>query len=250
MEKIQKITSKFGLLFFFYLVFSLQSAEAQTDKQKLWIADSLFSSQEYTEAFDIYSELYYDNGLSSPSMLLRMAFIKEGLEDYTMALYYLNDYYIITSDERALEKMDRIAEEYNLAGYNYTDKEYFLSQYHEFYDELIFLFSGLTLIFFGGIFWYKYKKGQKPVGSFFGMAFSGAILILLLDFGMGYREGIINEPNTYIMKGPSAGAGVLAVVDPGHKIEIQGKKDVWYQVQWNDEVAYVREGKVIPITTW
>jgi uncharacterized protein YgiM (DUF1202 family) len=49
------------------------------------------------------------------------------------------------------------------------------------------------------------------------------------------------------MEGPSPGSGVVEIVDEGHRVEIVGKKDVWLQVLWNGEVAYVREGSMLPV---
>jgi hypothetical protein len=37
------------------------------------------------------------------------------------------------------------------------------------------------------------------------------------------------------------------VLSEGHRIEITGKKDVWLQVEWNGQVAYVREGNLLAV---
>jgi hypothetical protein len=51
-------------------------------------------------------------------MLLKMAFVKEGLGDYSNALYYLNLYYLKTYDKKVLKKMENLAERYHkLEGY-------------------------------------------------------------------------------------------------------------------------------------
>ncbi len=46
------------------------------------------------------------------------------------------------------------------------------------------------------------------------------------------------------MSGPSAGADVLEVVKKGHKVDILGKEDVWVKIRWDDQVAYLKEGKI------
>ena len=50
------------------------------------------------------------------------------------------------------------------------------------------------------------------------------------------------KDNTYLMRGPSAGAGVLTQLKAGHRLEVVGKEDVWIKVIWNNEVAYIKAG--------
>jgi uncharacterized protein YgiM (DUF1202 family) len=60
-------------------------------------------------------------------------------------------------------------------------------------------------------------------------------------------EGIVGEPNTYLMDGPSAGASVIAVIDEGHLVEIVGKVDVWYEISWNGNRAFIKENSLLPV---
>ena len=62
-------------------------------------ADSLFNLQIYTEAKLIYDSLYYKENLYSESMLLKMALIEEGLENYEKSIYYLSQYQSINNNE-------------------------------------------------------------------------------------------------------------------------------------------------------
>ena len=81
-------------------------------------------------------------------MLLKMAFIKEGLGDYTNALYYLNLYYLKTYNKRVLKKMENLAEQNKLSGYNYDDVEFFLNIYHKFQFQIDLLILTLILLFY------------------------------------------------------------------------------------------------------
>jgi uncharacterized protein YgiM (DUF1202 family) len=63
------------------------------ETRELVKADSLFEQKKYTESFDLYEQILDEEQLASPKMLLKMAFIKEGLGDYSRALYFLNVYY-------------------------------------------------------------------------------------------------------------------------------------------------------------
>ena len=60
-------------------------------------------------------------------MLLKIAYIKEGLGDITSAQYYLNEYYLATSNEQALQKMEDLAEANDLKGYQHNDITFFFN---------------------------------------------------------------------------------------------------------------------------
>ncbi len=215
----------------------------QVFEQSLATADSLFELSKYTESFKIYQE-FHDRNQGSPSMLLKMAFIKEGLNDYPAALYYLNRYYLLTSNERVLKKMDDLAEDHNLVGYEYTDLDFFLSYYYKFQNEVNLAILGIALLLFALILYRRIKTGERPVVAGILFVITLGLLSYLVNFGIRYKKGIILESPAYLMSGPSAGSDVLAVVDKGHKVEILGTKDVWVKIKWGEKVAYLKENKI------
>ncbi len=66
-------------------------------------------------------QLFREDQVVSPAVLMKMAFIQESLGDYSEALYYLNEYFLLTSDEGAVQKMQQLSEQHSLRGYAYTD---------------------------------------------------------------------------------------------------------------------------------
>jgi len=219
-------------------------------RSKLKFADSLFAQQKYTQSYELYDSIYTLGKLRSPAMLLKMAYIREGLGDYTMALYYLYDYYIQTSDEFALEKMETLANAQNLIGYDYSDKKYFLSIYHDYYDQIILLLSAITLLFLSGIAWQRFRMQQKPTGNYIIFSITSLLLIYVINIGMGYQEAIITHPNSYAMNEPSSSADVVAILAKGHKIKITGDSDVWYKTEWNDSEVYIKKKNTLPVYIW
>ena len=234
------------LLFFFQP--ALISAAPKDFQAKLILADSLFAQQKYTQSYELYDSIYTLGKLRSPAMLLKMAYIREGLGDYTMALYYLYDYYIQTSDEFALEKMETLASAQNLIGYDYSDKEYFLSVYHEYYDQIILLLISLSLVFIVGIGYRRFRLHQRPTGNYIVFSVISLVLIYILNFGMGHQEAIVIHQNTYAMDQPSSSADVVDILTLGHKIEISGETDVWYKTEWYDQEVYIKKKNVLPVT--
>jgi hypothetical protein len=89
--------------FLLFLLFSILTALDSNADPILFEADSLFRSKKYTESKSIYSEIT-TTGKASPSLLLKLAYIDEGLGDYVQALFHLNNYYSMTSNQQALDR--------------------------------------------------------------------------------------------------------------------------------------------------
>src|SRR6478735_4065061 len=79
-------------------------------------ADSLFKAKHYTESLELYQH-YYQSGNYSPAMLLKMAYIQEGLGKISQSIYYLQLYYQASADEQALRKIEELAAKNKLEGY-------------------------------------------------------------------------------------------------------------------------------------
>ncbi len=62
-------------------------------------------------------------------MLLKMAYVHEGLNHTGQALYCLNLYYLATKDQRALDKMEALATKFGLEGYKNSDFDRALAAY-------------------------------------------------------------------------------------------------------------------------
>ena len=163
---------KYLPIYFLLVLISRQTSA----NDRLETADSLFTSAMYTEAFDLYYEIYEEEDIASPAMLLRMAFIKEGLNDYVQALYFLKQYQEITGDREVLDKMQEIAEANALYGYEYDDQDFImglLSKYRRYLLLGLILTSGLLLGYF---FYNKLKKRSYGLSLFF----QGVVVVLAL----------------------------------------------------------------------
>ncbi|ELR68708.1 hypothetical protein C900_05891 [Fulvivirga imtechensis AK7] len=226
----------------FILVSAQLPARDQTDNAQLQ-ADSLFQARKYTESFEIYQHLLHKERLVSPSMLLKMAFIKEGLGDYTQALYYLNLYYLHTADKKALTKMEELAKKKDLRGYEFNDLEFFKTIFFKYFNEIVLVLLTISLLLMVLIL-YRKKADQRPVGLAISIVVVLGLLFYTLNFGKDYNRGIITQNNTYLMEGPSAGAKVVTIIGKGHRLPIGGQKDVWTQTEWEGKEAYVKQDKI------
>ena len=225
--------------------FSSYTLKAQISGYRLQQADSLFLDKKYTQSLEHYQTILAQNQYS-PAMLLKMAYIQEGLNRIGQALYYLNLYYIATNDKSVLEKMDELATRYNLEGYQLSDADQAMSFYRDYHLQITIALAVIALFFVALAFSVK-RKGQRPIASAVVTLIVLLILFYHVNIGGETSMGIIGNGHTFLMNGPSPGASVVEIVEEGHRVEIIGKKDVWMEVLWNGEVAYVREVNLLPV---
>jgi len=244
MSKKQTNPFNFIYLFFFLSIGIATDGFSAKKIQNLAHADSLFEQKKYTESYNIYETILLQEKHITPRMLLKMAFIKEGLGNYSEALYYLNMYYLNTSDKNAQSKMREIAETNSLSGFDINDKTFFVRQLRTYYQEIITIIFSIALIILGAIFYKKFKLQQKPVFSGISLVVILSLLFYMINFGDSTNEGIIMENHAYIMSGPSAGSDLLEVVKNGHKVKILKEMDVWMVIEWNGHKGYIKKIKV------
>ncbi|MEM6829276.1 MAG: SH3 domain-containing protein [Bacteroidota bacterium] len=233
--------SKLNLkLFFLFLVISRFAAANELNQ-----GDSLFVSQKYTEALDVYQELF-DTDRYTYSMLLKMAFINDGLGNYPQALYYLDLYYKKTADRSVVAKINEISEENSLSGYQYNDTHFFLALMEKYQAPFqLVLFSFILLLMA-----YAYRKRQKKEQAAPAVVLQFVLVIVLLIVNnqvFDSKQGIIGSDQTLLRSGPSAGAEPVEVLSRGHKVKVLEELPVWTKIAWDDEEVYVRKGKVLII---
>lgn len=248
MSKSQKRTLNLFVISLFYFISSSFSGICNPVEERLALADSLFLQKKYTQSFELYREIYETQQMASSSMLLKMAFVQEGLNNFAEALYYLNLYYLMTYDKKALKKMQDLAKKHKLTGYDYNDAAFFLNLYHQYQVHLeLLVFSFIALML--GLLVYQKRRNKKIA------PFSAATYLLLLGFvlflnnyGRERTKAIITSNHAYLMDGPSAGANVVDIVSNGHKVNVLGRKDAWVKITWGEKNAYIRDNHLRTIS--
>ncbi len=227
----------------FILFFSVAAAHAQP--HKILFADSLFRTKQYTQSMALYQKALEEKKYS-PAMLLKMAFIQEGLGRVGATLYYLKLYYLASEDEQALQKMEELAAKFKLSGYSSTDADR-VKQWISKNSLLIqCAIAGFIFLIFFMVF-LRWRKNKA--------AWPGAFIILITVASLGYLNNfysvntiIVGHDRTYLMEAPSAGARVAGIISEGNQLESLGHDDVWLKVRWMDKVAYVKINSVLTIT--
>ncbi len=241
---MQNRVLKFIILFIFVILGA--DGHAQVSSFRLQKADSLFQNKLYTQAFEQYQSIL-SNKEYTPAMLLKMAYIQEGLNQPGSALYYLNLYHLVSNDKAVVQKMEELAQKHNLDGYKSTDLDRVLLIYKTYREAITFGLGTLMLFVCSLAFYFKIRKNEPIVGLFVTVFVIAIAFFSHLNFGEQLDTGIIMQPNTYIMSGPSAGASVVSIVSEGHRVEVVGKKDVWLKIIWNGQPAYIKQEHLLPI---
>jgi hypothetical protein len=242
---MQRRTTKKLIILSLFIFASSLVAVAQVSTHRLVRADSLFKTKRYVQAMEQYREIFAQHEYT-PAMLLKMAFIQEGLQQTGEALYFLNLYYDATNDKTVVEKMEELAARKKLEGYEQTDMSRFLIFYNDYYWPIGWLLTASALLLLGVSFYTK--RTQRMVWpSLGGMVIALALLIVHNTVGGKISRGIIASGNTYLMDGPSPGASVVSIVEGGHRVEVIGKKDVWVKIKWRGETVFVKETNLLPM---
>ena len=244
MKKIQRVGLKFLIIIFCVLV--IAGADAQSSSHRLAVADSLFKGKQYTQSLSQYQNILQQKQYS-PAMLLKMAYIEEGLNNIGKAMYYLNLYFLASNDKTVINKMEDMAKKFNLEGYKTTDADQFLSFYHDYHFYISCFLVALSLLIISTIFYVHVKRKQRPIAASIFLVVILVIFCVHVNFGERITTAIVSVPDTYIMKGPSASAPVVAIIDEGHRVEVVGKHDVWLRIRWNGEIAYVKNNSLLPV---
>jgi hypothetical protein len=246
-DRICRITTFFSLAVFANLPFaSSGSPKVDVSTVALAKADSLYSAKLYTQAFNLYLDLHSE-GQYSPSMLLKMAHIQEGLGHLGESLYYLNLYFLASDDAQALKKMEELAEKNNLQGYETNETTKILAWLQEQYSTIAAVIAAFSIFLLSLMVYQRVKKHTKPSLACVALALTLALLFAHINYSIKSERGIVAQPQTYLMSGPSAGSSVVAVIGEGHQLEILGKQDVWLRVSWRDEDVFVKEFLVRPV---
>ncbi len=242
---MQSRVLKIVKLSLFLLLFPLMLS-AQSNNPLLVRADSLFTQKRYIQSLELYQKLFEDHRYT-PAMLLRMAYVEEGLNNVSRSAYYLNLYYLATQDEDALVKLEELAIKNRLEGY-VTDEIDGLRSFYLTHQELItYVLLGIAILAMAIALTQRLAMKNKPVGEFVTLCIITALFILHISQQSMWEKAIIAKDNTYLMAGPSGGASVMAIVRDGHRVEVLGKKDVWTKVKLGESEGYIRTSSLLPV---
>jgi hypothetical protein len=244
---MQPFSFKINGFFLLLALFWSQPALAQEPKEAFVQADSLFAAHQYAAALELYEQILQQDAYYSPSMLLKMAYIKEGQRDFTGAMYALHLYYAKHPSRSVLRKMEDLAQTHGLHGYEYNDFKFFSTQFKKHYMRLLELMMIGAVMAATVLVIRRWKGRRVSLQSLTAYTVYLLFILFYVNFLSLGEEGIIQNDQVTVMSAPSAGATWLATASQGHKVSILGEQDIWYRIKWNGMRAYVRKNNVLPL---
>lgn len=226
------------------LVFGCFMLKGADNQQVLQRADSLFEKNKFTEARELYFQLY-KQGQQSPATLLKMAYVHEGLGEFGQALFFLSSYYKLTEDSRAYEKIQTLANTHGISGYELKPIEHIQIWVN---NRLVYFLSilGVMSVFFMGLMVYSSRHGNhngKYASGFVSVLFM-VVAGLIINLIAPKQHAVITHAS-YCMSGPSSAANLLTVIPAGSQIKIKGEKDIWVEIQWNNQPGFIRQADIL-----
>jgi len=244
---MQILFNKYLFIFLLSAVsFTPQTAFSDSLKE-LKTADSLFAMAKYTEAEILYKKNFTEGKKNNQNLLLKLAFLSEKRNNYTSCLYFLSKLSLTNPSRRLFEKMDNLAAEQNLTGYEFDDYNYFIIFYRRYgdYIPILLLTLGLYIVF---IMVLKTRRNESilPIHKISTLVYL-FIILAVINIPSLYKTAVIARDNTFLREDPSSASGVVEVVKKGHKLILFGSVDHWNRVMWNNKIVYIRKNDLLTI---
>jgi tetratricopeptide (TPR) repeat protein len=233
-------------IYFFFLIilYFSQCVHSQQNRSEINLADKYFEGKEYSKAKTIYNNFILEKVNIEKNSLLKLAFIYEKENDFVRSLYYLNLYFNKNPSEKVLVKMNEIASNNNLEGYELSDFYLILLLFkqYSFYIYLILVSVGLyvTIIFIIK----KFKNQNIERKQKFVLLFYLIGLLGILNLPKIYKQGIVHENSANLRIDPSAASPVFQKIKEGTRLNIIGSEDVWLRVLQSNKIYYINKANV------
>ena len=204
------------------------------------MADSLFEAKKFLEAAEAYEQLLENERSYSPAMLLKLAFVHEASGNFTRALYVLHLYYSKHPSRKTLKKMEALAQQHGLQGFDYSDYDFFATQARKYHKRILEVLMMASVMAVTLALVYRLRGRRTSFQAFAGMLLLLVAVFYYLNFVSFGRFGIVQRHKLALMSGPSAGSSLLRTLPKGNRLAILDQQDIWVKVQLTDTVAYVR----------
>jgi hypothetical protein len=205
-------------------------------------ADSLFVAGQYAAAVPAFKKQVWEQRRTSPELLLKIAYAQQQLGHYSAALLYLSLAHARQPRVRTWRQLASLAAQHRLVGYPATWQQELRVQVQRYY------YPGLQVLLGGavvGAVWLLWRRAQQ--NAWLGYAAYVALLGVYLHLLRPKPAALVARAGATLMSGPSAGAAWLSTAAIGDRLLVLGRQDIWYRVQWQQHVAFVREADLLVV---
>ena len=240
---MQKKVIFLSTFFFFSLIFNqIRAQEISVDLIKTG-ADSLFKLKKYTDAKILYDDLYFSHHQQSDDLLIKLAYINEGLKKPEWSIFFLEKYLKShPKDDKIVRQIEHIATKNNLRGYTKSDIDEFIHWFTPY--KLGVILSLLAAYITYAIYYNIRKKLQKSIAVIVILGIGLFVLFYFMQKADNKSRAIITQ-KAPLMDQPSAGGNLLETITPGHKVIVLDKVDIWSHILLEGQEAYILSERLI-----
>ena len=213
-------------------------ASGQQTQNLLTQADVAFDQGHYTQATLLYDSLLTTARTVTPRMLQRQAYMAENRSAIPQTLYYLSLLYSATQDDLVRLRIEALARQYQLEGYDYDEWDLFRQALRNYAPYILGVFAAVVglLVF---VLFRRRLQGRPlrllPLTIFIILGAAA----LLLNLNLRYGKAIVLEQDLIIMPEASAAAKPGSLVKAGTRLTVIGQDDAWLHVMYNGQPGYV-----------
>ncbi|WP_188815718.1 hypothetical protein [Hymenobacter cavernae] len=196
------------------------------------------------QAYPLYRRILRQERQASPQLLLRMAYVQEGLGHYTAALYYLNLAQTRQPRHATWHKIVELAQNQRATGYPDSWRQSLIITFRRYYYRVLQL---LLIVAVAGGTLLLARRRSVARGWWLGYAAYLGLVAAFLNVLGPVQAGIVANPHAALMAGPGAGSSWLTTAAAGDRFVVRGQQDIWYRVLWRGHTAYIRRADLLLI---
>jgi tetratricopeptide (TPR) repeat protein len=233
--------AKIGLVFFgllIGLVLAPTLSRAAAPQLLLHKADSLYAAGAEQQSLDVYEEIFRQNRAVSPRMLFRMAFLEENRGRIPQTLYYLSLLYTINPDEATRSKIESLARQYKLEGYEFDELDFFRQMLRRYSKHVFGAFTVVVGLLLVVLFRRRMRKKSLRLLPLAIVVLLGAATVVL-NADIDYGKAVVLHANLPVMAEAASSAKAVEFAPAGTRLTVTGSDETWYRVEYKDHKGYV-----------
>lgn len=232
-KSFTKIFTAFFILALGQLVLPMH-VEASNPDEDLKKADQLYEADKYTEAIDLYSDLY-EEGYYTQKMLYRLSFMHEKLDNYPEAVYYLRKIIQEYGDdeEQSIDQKLRGIIRTNGGKRLFTSNEWNFRLFFRQKSLIIYIIFGIAIAWLCFNYLYKGKRNGTPqlvTTVFAWMFFLITGSLLFYRSFMVPTQAVIIDATSFYAEPSYAAERFEQMLSLGELVTIDARDDIWCEV--------------------
>lgn len=233
--------AKIGLVFLgliFGNALTLSVGFAATSQSLLLKADSLYAAGNEPRSLDLYEQIFRQNRAVSPKMLFRMAYMEENRGRIPQTLYYLSLLYTINPDEATRSKIESLARQYKLEGYEFDELDFFRQMLRRYSKHVFGAFTIVVGLLLVVLFRRRMRRKSLRLLPLAIVVLLGAATVVL-NADIDYGKAVVLHANLPVMAEAASSARAVEFAPAGTRLTVTGSEDTWYRVEYKDHKGYV-----------